>query len=163
MKNLMRSLTAWLEDDYCSITVVNHQLITVIRFVVKSYSHPWKGFANKFRLVLYVYNIFFSKIMCDRYDRKTKQGLRKPGTGNRDKGSRTRRAHQLRRTAHHKELRRTVPRVGRSSRAVARRRRGHGGTHGAREERSTKALFGSKLFSEVSVTSKGILLFYSIK
>ena len=28
------------EDCDCSITVANHQLITVIRFVVKSYTHP---------------------------------------------------------------------------------------------------------------------------
>ena len=38
--NLMRPLTVRLEDGYCSITVVNHQLITVIRFVSKSYTHP---------------------------------------------------------------------------------------------------------------------------
>ena len=34
MKNLMRPLTARLEDGYCSITVVNHRLITVIRLVL---------------------------------------------------------------------------------------------------------------------------------
>ena len=33
--NLMRSLTARLEDSYCSITIVNHRLVTVIRFVAK--------------------------------------------------------------------------------------------------------------------------------
>ena len=37
--NLMRSLTARLEDSYCSIIVANHELITVIRFVAKSYIH----------------------------------------------------------------------------------------------------------------------------
>ena len=40
LNNLMRPLTARLEDDYCSITVVNHRLITVIRFVAKNYTHP---------------------------------------------------------------------------------------------------------------------------
>ena len=38
LKNLIRSLTARLEDDHCSITVANHQLITIIRFVAKSYT-----------------------------------------------------------------------------------------------------------------------------
>ena len=33
--NLMSLLTARLEDGYCSITVANHRLITVIRFVGK--------------------------------------------------------------------------------------------------------------------------------
>ena len=40
LKNLMRSLTARLEDGYCSINVANHQLITVIRFVSKKL-HPF--------------------------------------------------------------------------------------------------------------------------
>ena len=40
LKNLMRHLTARLEGDYCSITVANYRLITIIRFVVKSYTHP---------------------------------------------------------------------------------------------------------------------------
>ena len=31
---------ARLENDYCSFTVANHQLITVIKFVVKSYTRP---------------------------------------------------------------------------------------------------------------------------
>ena len=70
LKNLMRSLTARLENGYCSITVANPQLITVIRFVSKSYTHPWKNFANKFRLVLHACEIFFSGIMCDKCDRK---------------------------------------------------------------------------------------------
>jgi len=55
----MRLLTARLEDGYCSITVVNYGLITVIRFVAQSCTHMWKGFANKFRLVLHVCKIFF--------------------------------------------------------------------------------------------------------
>ena len=43
--NLMRSLTARLEDGYCedgycSITVANYQLITVIRFISKNYIRP---------------------------------------------------------------------------------------------------------------------------
>ena len=45
---------------------INYQLITVIRFVAKSYTHPWKGFANKLRLVLHACEIFFSGIVCDR-------------------------------------------------------------------------------------------------
>ena len=40
LKNLMRHLTLRLEDGYCNITVANYQLITVIRFVAKSYTHP---------------------------------------------------------------------------------------------------------------------------
>ena len=52
--NLMRLLTARLEDSYCSIIVANHELITVIRFVAKSYIHLWKGFPNKLRLMLHV-------------------------------------------------------------------------------------------------------------
>ena len=38
--NLMRPLTTRLEDGYCNITVANHKLITVIRFVAKIYTHP---------------------------------------------------------------------------------------------------------------------------
>ena len=51
----MRSLDAQLEHGYCSIIVANHELITVIRFVAKSYTHFLKSFANKFRLVLHAY------------------------------------------------------------------------------------------------------------
>ena len=50
---------ARLENGYCSITVANHGLITVIRFVAQNCTHPWKGFANKFRLVLHAYKILF--------------------------------------------------------------------------------------------------------
>jgi len=32
-------LTAQLEDGYCSITVGNHGLITIARFVAKNYIH----------------------------------------------------------------------------------------------------------------------------
>ena len=40
LTNIMRSLTAWLENDYyCSITTVNRRLITVIKFVAKNYTH----------------------------------------------------------------------------------------------------------------------------
>ena len=48
----------WLEDGYCSIcsiTVANHQLITVIKFVVKSYTHSY--FANRLHLVLHACEI----------------------------------------------------------------------------------------------------------
>jgi hypothetical protein len=38
LKNLM-SLSR-LENGYCSITIANYQLITVIKFVAKSYTHP---------------------------------------------------------------------------------------------------------------------------
>ena len=58
----MRLLTARLEDGYCIITVVNHRLITVIRFVSKSYTHPWKGFTDKFRSVLHACICLFLKI-----------------------------------------------------------------------------------------------------
>ena len=39
LNNLMTSLTVRLEDGYCSITVANHRLITVIKFIAKSYNH----------------------------------------------------------------------------------------------------------------------------
>ena len=57
----MRFLTAWLENDYYSITVANHILITIIRFISKSYTHMWKDFANKFCLVLHTCICFFWK------------------------------------------------------------------------------------------------------
>jgi hypothetical protein len=38
LKNLM-SLSR-LENGYCSITIANYELITVIKFVAKSYTHP---------------------------------------------------------------------------------------------------------------------------
>ena len=55
--NLMRPLTARLEDGHCSITVVNHQLITIIRFISKSYIRLRKSFANRFHLVLHACEI----------------------------------------------------------------------------------------------------------
>ena len=58
----MRPLTGRLEDGYCSITIANHGLITVIIFVSKSYTHPWKGFTNKFRLLLHACIRLFVKI-----------------------------------------------------------------------------------------------------
>ena len=63
----MRLLTAWLEDCYCSITVANHQLITIIRFISKSYTHPWIGFANKLRLVLHACKILYSKNLRKKF------------------------------------------------------------------------------------------------
>ena len=71
----MRSLTVRLDDSYCTITVANHRLITIIRFVVKSYTHPWKSFTNKLRLVLHACEILFSEIVCYDMIGKTKQGL----------------------------------------------------------------------------------------
>ena len=74
--NLMRSLTVWLEDGYCNITVANHVLITIIRFVAKSYTHPWIDFANKLHLVAYAYKIsFVAQIMLAN---QTRQQYRKP-------------------------------------------------------------------------------------
>ena len=65
----MRPLTARLEAFdrtirgwYCSITVANHRLIIVIRFVAKSYTHPWKDFANKPRLVLHTFKKKFREL-----------------------------------------------------------------------------------------------------
>ena len=59
--NLMRPLTAWLENDYCSITVANHRLIIVIRFVAKNYIHFWIFFINRLHLILHACEILFSK------------------------------------------------------------------------------------------------------
>ena len=42
------------EHTHCSTTVANHQLIIVIRFVAKSYTHSWKDFANRLHLILRV-------------------------------------------------------------------------------------------------------------
>ena len=61
----MRHLTAWLEDGYCSITVANHQLITVIRFISKIYIRPWNDFANRLHLVLHVKIRLFVKFWFD--------------------------------------------------------------------------------------------------
>ena len=44
---------AWLENSYYSITVANQHLVTVIRFVLKSYTHLWRDFANRFYLARY--------------------------------------------------------------------------------------------------------------
>ena len=71
----MRPLTTWLEYGYCSITVTNHQLITVIRFVVKSYTHSWRDFANRLHLILHACEIFFSKNIRTSNASLTKQGL----------------------------------------------------------------------------------------
>ena len=74
VKNIMRPLTAHLEDGYCSITVANHLLITVIRFVAKSYTHPWKGFTNRLHLVFHTCEIPFSKNMRARILARSKHG-----------------------------------------------------------------------------------------
>ena len=50
-----------IRRGYCSITVVNYDGTWLIRFVSKNYTHPWKNFANKFCLVLYVYICLFVK------------------------------------------------------------------------------------------------------
>ena len=56
------------------VTVANHRLITVIRFVTKSYTHLQKSFTNKLRLVLHACEIFFLKIVRARFLMGTKQG-----------------------------------------------------------------------------------------
>ena len=38
--NLMRPLTAQLEIGYCSIIIANHELMNIIIFVAKNYTHP---------------------------------------------------------------------------------------------------------------------------
>jgi len=53
LKNLMRPLTVWFEDDYCSITVASHRLTTVIQFIAKSYTYPWRAFVNILHLELH--------------------------------------------------------------------------------------------------------------
>ena len=70
----MRHLTTWLDNCYCSITLANHQLITVIRFIAKSYTHLWKNFTNRFHLVLHAYEILFSRIVCWDFGMGSKQG-----------------------------------------------------------------------------------------
>ena len=59
----------WTNNNkmYCSITVANYQLITVIRFISKSYTHPYKNFANKLHLVLHAYEILFSKNVREKF------------------------------------------------------------------------------------------------
>ena len=42
-----------IRRDYCSINVANHDGTWLIRFVPKNYTHTWKGFANKLRLILH--------------------------------------------------------------------------------------------------------------
>ena len=53
LKNLMRPLTTRLEDGYCSITTANYRLITVIKFVAKSYTYSWKNFTNRLYLIFH--------------------------------------------------------------------------------------------------------------
>ena len=57
----MKPLTARLDDGHSSITVANHELITIIRLVAKSYTHLWKFFTNRLYLVIHAYKIFFSE------------------------------------------------------------------------------------------------------
>ena len=63
----MRLFTAWLENGYYNITVSNNQLIIIIRFVSKSYTHPWKDFANRLHLVLHANVRLFVQTWFDRY------------------------------------------------------------------------------------------------
>ena len=74
LKILTRLLTVWFEDGYCNITIANRRLITVIRFVVKNYIHPWKNFANRLHLMLHAYEIFFSKNMRATMLARSKHG-----------------------------------------------------------------------------------------
>ena len=71
----MRHLIVWWENGYCSIAVANNQLITVISFVSKSYIHPWKDFANRLHLILYAYEILFSKNVHEKFTVETKHRL----------------------------------------------------------------------------------------
>ena len=69
----MRSLTAQLEDGYCSITIANHELITVNRFVTKNYTYLWKFFTNKHTFsILYIEDFF-----CEIFTVETKHCRRK--------------------------------------------------------------------------------------
>ena len=66
----MRHLTVRLVNNwarYCSITVAKHDETWVIRFVSKSYTHPWKKFANRLHLVLHADVRFFMQTWFDRY------------------------------------------------------------------------------------------------
>ena len=72
MTNLTSLLTAWLDNCYCSITVANNQLIIIIRFVSKNYTHPWKCFANRLHLVLHIWKKKFSKNVRKKFPVETK-------------------------------------------------------------------------------------------
>ena len=50
-----------IRSGYCSITVANYGGTWLIRFVSKSYTYPWKSFANKLCLVPYTYICLFVK------------------------------------------------------------------------------------------------------
>jgi len=70
--NLMRSLTARLEDGYYSITVANHRLIIVIKFVTKNYNHSRKKFVNKLCLILWTFKIpFVGQVALQETNRAT--------------------------------------------------------------------------------------------
>ena len=75
LTNLMRSLTAWLEDSYCSITVAKHWLIIFIRFVAKNYTHPWTNFTNILHLLLHAYKVLFYKFLEEEQPNKAHVGL----------------------------------------------------------------------------------------
>ena len=57
--DLMRYLTTQLKNNYCSIIVANHKLITIIIYVTQCYVHLWKNFANKFCFVFHACKITF--------------------------------------------------------------------------------------------------------
>ena len=63
LKNLMRPLTARLGDGYCSITTANYRLITVIRFVAKSYTYPKKILQIDF-IKYFMHAKFFFRDVC---------------------------------------------------------------------------------------------------
>ena len=46
-------------DGYCSITVANHGLSRLIRFVSQFTAHPYKKFYNRLHLVLQISKIPF--------------------------------------------------------------------------------------------------------
>ena len=75
----MRHLAAWLDNGYCSIIVVNHRLFTVIRFVARSYTHLWRGFANRFYLILHACKIFFvAQVVLGKQNRTTRRSIQGP-------------------------------------------------------------------------------------
>ena len=65
----MRPLTAQLEDGYYSITVANHRLIIVIRFVAKSYIIPEEVLQIDFILNFMHGRFFFRETYAKKHRR----------------------------------------------------------------------------------------------
>ena len=60
-------IRGWFGGGYCSITVINRGGTWLIRFVSKNYTHSWKNFANKFRLVLHACICLFYKVLPNTF------------------------------------------------------------------------------------------------